>query len=42
MSTTVTGESRDVFEALEAAFEQVAHRWDCVLVAKYSNACPSE
>jgi len=41
MSTAVTGESRDVFEALEAAFEQVARTWDCVLIAKYSNACPS-
>ena len=40
MSSLLTGESEAVFQALQAAFDRVAERTQCVLVAKLSNACP--
>jgi len=40
MSSLVLGDSHDVFEALRKAFEQVAARYEVVMTAKISNACP--
>jgi len=40
MSTQVAGESRLLFEAIAEAFENLAARYQCVLTAKFSNACP--
>ncbi len=40
MSTLVTGESRVVFENLQKAFEQVAKKYEVVVSARISNACP--
>jgi uncharacterized protein YqgV (UPF0045/DUF77 family) len=40
MSTLVTGDSQVVFESLRKAFEQLAQRYEIVLTAKISNACP--
>ena len=40
MSTFVTGESRVVFENLQKAFEQVAKKYEVVVSARISNACP--
>lgn len=39
MSTEVTGDSRDLFQGLRDAFEQLAREHDVVLVCKVSNAC---
>jgi len=40
MSSLATGDSRDVFEALQKAFERVAEEYEVVMTAKISNACP--
>ncbi len=40
MSTFVTGEEPVVFESLQKAFEKLAQRYEIVLTAKISNACP--
>jgi len=40
MSSIVLGDSRVVFRSLQRAFEQVAQRYEVVLTAKISNACP--
>ena len=40
MSSLISGEESVVFQALQKAFEQVARRYDVVLTAKISNACP--
>jgi len=40
MSSTVAAESGELFEAIAKAFERVAAHHRCVLVVKYSNACP--
>ena len=40
MSTLVTGESRAVFESLQKSFEKLAQRYEVVMTAKISNACP--
>jgi len=40
MSTLVTGEEPAVFESLQRAFEKLAQRYEIVLTAKISNACP--
>ena len=40
MSTTVVGDNATVFSAIAKAFEQVATDYRCVLIVKYSNACP--
>jgi len=41
MSTLVTGESTDFFEALRAGYEQACEQGGCVLVVKASNVCPA-
>jgi uncharacterized protein YqgV (UPF0045/DUF77 family) len=40
MSTIVVGDSAVLFSAIAKAFEQVAADHRCVLIVKYSNACP--
>jgi len=40
MSTFITGESKDVFEALGEGFETVAQRSAVVVDFTISNACP--
>jgi len=40
MSTLVTGDEPVVFESLQKAFEKLAQRYEIVLTAKISNACP--
>ena len=40
MSTTIVGESDVLFQAIARAFERVAAHHRCVLIVKYSNACP--
>jgi uncharacterized protein YqgV (UPF0045/DUF77 family) len=40
MSTLAVGESSVLFRAIEEAFERVAAHGACVLIGKYSNACP--
>jgi len=40
MSSLVTGDSQVVFENLQKAFEQTAQRYEIVMTAKVSNACP--
>jgi len=40
MSSLITGESQVVFEKLQKAFEKLAQRYEIVLTAKISNACP--
>jgi len=40
MSTLVTGEGPVVFESLQKAFEQLAKKYEVVVNAKISNACP--
>jgi len=42
MSSTAVGTLDRVFEALKEAFAAVAEEHPCVLVAKFSNACPVE
>jgi len=41
MSTRLSGEVTEVFEAMGAAFAQVADQRGVVLVVKVSNACPA-
>ncbi len=40
MSTLVSGDSQVVFESLQKAFEKLAQRYEVVMTAKISNACP--
>ena len=40
MSSFVIGDSRAVFHGLQKAFEQAAGKYQVVLSAKISNACP--
>jgi uncharacterized protein YqgV (UPF0045/DUF77 family) len=40
MSSIVVGESGALFPAIAKAFERIAVHHRCVLVLKYSNACP--
>ena len=40
MSSFVTGDSQVVFESLRKAFEQLAKKYEVVVNAKISNACP--
>jgi len=40
MSTLVTGDSQVVFESLQKTFERLAEKYEIVLTAKISNACP--
>jgi len=41
MSTRITGEGEDVFRAVSRGFLKAGESDDVVLVAKFSNACPS-
>jgi uncharacterized protein YqgV (UPF0045/DUF77 family) len=40
MSTLVTGDSQVVFEKLQKAFQRLAQKYEIVMTAKISNACP--
>lgn len=40
MSSSVSGECKDLFEAVRVAFEQLAEKYQVVMTAKISNACP--
>ena len=40
MSSLVTGDSQTVFENLQKAFEKIAQKYEVVMTAKVSNACP--
>lgn len=40
MSSRVSGEAADVFNALSQAFTEAARQRDVVLIVKASNACP--
>jgi uncharacterized protein YqgV (UPF0045/DUF77 family) len=40
ISTFVAGDSQVIFESLQQAFEQIAERYEVVMNAKISNACP--
>jgi uncharacterized protein YqgV (UPF0045/DUF77 family) len=42
MSTNVVGDSATLFSAIAEAFEKVAGSHRCVLIVKYSNACPPQ
>ena len=39
-SSIVTGESKQVFEALRIGYEQAAQKSGCVLIIKVCNVCP--
>ena len=40
MSSVIVGDGQVVFQSLQKAFEQAAQRYEVVLTAKISNACP--
>jgi|LGOV01.1.fsa_nt_gb uncharacterized protein YqgV (UPF0045/DUF77 family) len=40
MSTIISGEREDVFQAISDAFAKTADQCQVVLIVKYSNACP--
>ena len=40
MSSVISGGSQIVFQSLQKAFEQAAQKYEVVLTAKISNACP--
>jgi len=40
MSSVISGDSQIVFQGLQKAFEQAAQKYEVVLTAKISNACP--
>ena len=40
MSSVMSGEESIVFQSLQKAFEQAAKKYEVVLTAKISNACP--
>ena len=40
MSSVISGDSKIVFQGLQKAFEQAAQKYEVVLTAKISNACP--
>ncbi|MFH1613573.1 MAG: YkoF family thiamine/hydroxymethylpyrimidine-binding protein [Planctomycetota bacterium] len=40
MSSIISGDSKIVFQSLQKAFERAAHKYEVVLTAKISNACP--
>lgn len=42
MSTHITGETDEVFSALNTAFAAVLNENQAVLIVKVSNACPTE
>ena len=40
MSSVISGDNKIVFQSLQKAFEQAAQKYEVVLTAKISNACP--
>ncbi len=40
MSSVISGDSKIIFQSLQKAFEQATHKYEVVLTAKISNACP--
>jgi len=40
MSSSVSGEYKDLFKAVQKAFEQLAEKYQVVMTVKISNACP--
>lgn len=40
MSSSVSGECKDLFEAVKEAFEKLAEKYQVVMTVKISNACP--
>jgi len=42
MSSSVSGECKDLFKAVQKAFEQLAEKYQVVINAKISNACPPD
>ena len=40
MSSFVTGDGQVVFESIQRAFERIAQKYEVVMTAKISNACP--
>jgi len=40
MSSVISGDSKIVFQSLQKAFEQAAQKYELILTAKISNACP--
>ena len=40
MSSVISGEGSIVFQSLQKSFEQAAQKYEVVLTAKISNACP--
>ena len=40
MSSSVSGECKDLFKTIQKAFEQLAEKYQVVMTAKISNACP--
>jgi uncharacterized protein YqgV (UPF0045/DUF77 family) len=40
MSSSVYGECTDLFKTIQKAFEQLAEKYQVVMTAKISNACP--
>ena len=40
MSSVISGDSSIVFQSLQKAFEQAVQKYEVVLTAKISNACP--
>ena len=42
MSTRISGDSKEVFDALQDAFVRLGERHQIVLTVKASNACPED
>jgi len=40
MSSLISGESKDVFKAVQEAFERLVEKYQIVVAVKFSNACP--
>ena len=40
MSSVISGDNKIVFQSLQKAFAQAAQKYEVVLTAKISNACP--
>jgi uncharacterized protein YqgV (UPF0045/DUF77 family) len=40
MSSSVSGECKDLFETVQEAFERLAEKYQVVVILKISNACP--
>jgi uncharacterized protein YqgV (UPF0045/DUF77 family) len=40
MSSSISGECKDLFKTIQKAFEKLAGEYQIVITAKISNACP--